>query len=100
MSDLGREELEEAVQLVCVPSQGGSELCRVGFRDGLERSYVDLKPVPELLDASEHAHRVPFREARVEELDVVPDACVDPPAWIDQLEREIRRSAASCQLAL
>jgi hypothetical protein len=46
---------------------------------GLERAHVELQPVAELLDAAEHAHGVALGEARVEQLDVVPDARVDPP---------------------
>jgi hypothetical protein len=49
-----------------------------------------LQPVTELLDATEHAHGVAFREARVEQLDVVPDARVDPSARVDELQRQVR----------
>ena len=63
---------------------------------GLERAHVELQPVAEPLDASEHAHGVALGEARVEQLDVVPDARGDAPARIDELEREIRPRRSSC----
>ena len=56
----------------------------------VERAHVELQPVAEPLDAAEHAHGVALGEARVEQLDVVPHARVDPPARIDELEREVR----------
>ena len=97
MRDLAGEELQKAVQLVGVPPQRRCELRRIGLRRGLERAHVDLQPVPELLDAAEHAHGVALREARVEQLDVVPDARVDAAARIDELEREVRGAALRAQ---
>ena len=41
------------------------------------------------------ARRRPPSKRRVEELDVVPDAAFDPAARVDELEREVRRAAAS-----
>src|SRR5262245_27033250 len=93
--DLGREEVEEAVELVRVSSERGRELGRVGVGRGLECPDVDLEATPELLDTPEHADRVAFGKAGVEQLDVVPDTRVDAPARIDELECEVRR-AASC----
>ena len=58
---------------------------------GLERAHVELQPVAEALDAAEHAHGVALGEARVEQLDVVPDPRLDAPARVDELEREVRR---------
>ena len=66
----------------------------------LERAHVELEPVAEPLDAAEHAHRVALAEAPVEQLDVVPDAGVDAPARVDELEREVRRAALRAQLPL
>ena len=75
----------------------GGKRRRIGVRRGLERAHVELQAVAELLDPSEHAHRVALREARVEQLDVVPHARVDPPARVDELEREVGRAAARAQ---
>ena len=86
MRDLRRDELEEAFELVRVAAKRRSEVGRIRTRRGLERPDVDLQTVPELLDAAEDPHRVAFREARVEQLDVVPHTRVDPPARVDQLE--------------
>ena len=66
----------------------------------LERAHVELQPVAELLDAAEHAHRVALAEARVEQLDVVPDARLDAAARVDELEREVRRAAFRPQALL
>ena len=89
MCDLGREELEETLDLVGVAPDRRRQLGRVCFRRGLERADVDLQPVAELLHASEHPDCVAFGEPRIEELDVVPDARVDAPAGVDELEREV-----------
>ena len=59
----------------------------------LDRAHLELEPVAEALDAAEHAHGVALREAPVEQLDVVPDARLDPAARVDELEREVRRAA-------
>ena len=96
--DLGDEELEEAGELVGVAPHRRGE--RRGVDVGrLERAHVELQPVAELLDPAEHAHRVAFAEAAVEQLDVVPDARLDPAGRVDELEREVRRrrtSSAAC----
>src|SRR5690348_12511879 len=90
MRNLRGEELEEAFELVRVPPHCRRKLRRVRTGRRLERAHVDLKPVAELLDAAEYVHGVALGEAGVEQLDVVPDTCVDPAAGVDQLEREIR----------
>ena len=51
-----------------------------------------LEPAAEPLDASEHADGVALAEPAVEQLDVVPDARLDPSARVDELEGEVRRS--------
>ena len=90
MRDLGREELQEAVQLVGVAAERGREAAgpRLG---GLDRADLELQAVAEALDAPEHAHGVALGEAPVEQLDVAPDARLDPAARVDELEREVRR---------
>jgi hypothetical protein len=93
MDDLGGEELEKAVQLFGVAPHRGREVGRVGLGRGLEGAHVDLEPVAELLDSAEHPHCVALGEAGVEELDVVPDAGVDSPARVDELERKVWRAA-------
>ena len=47
----------------------------------------------------EHPHRVALAEARVEQLDVVPDARVDAAARVDELEREVRARRPSSAAA-
>ena len=99
MVDLGREELEKAVELVEIASRLGNEGC--GISVGLlEVANVELQPIAESLDSPEHANGVPLVEPPVEELDVVPHAGVDPSARIDQLEGEIRGSGAGTQTLL
>ena len=55
------------------------------------RAHLDLEPAAEALDPAEDAHGVALGEATVEELDVVPDARLDAPARVRELEREVRR---------
>src|SRR3954463_14505518 len=86
------EELEEPFELVGVASDRGGEVGGICVRRGLESADVDLQPVAELLDAAEHANGVALAEASIEQLDVVPDACVDSSARIDELEGEVRRA--------
>ncbi len=89
MRDLGREELEESVELVGVATQRRREPRRV--RVGLlDRAHLELKPAVESLDAGEHPHGVALVEATVEQLDVVPDPPFDPPARVDELEQQVR----------
>ena len=93
MRDLTREELEEAVELVAISANRRGERRRVGLGGLLERAHLDLEPIAEALDPSEHANRVPFVEAGVEQVDVVPDPRVHPAARIDELEREVGGAA-------
>src|SRR3954447_11793620 len=99
MRELGDEKLEKAAELVRVSSQRRRQRRRVDVAR-LERAHVELQAVAELLDAAEHADRVPLREPAVEELDVVPHPRLDPTRRVDQLEREIRRARLRAQLAL
>ena len=87
--DLRREELEEAVQLFGVPAQGRCERGGIHVLDRLHGSDLHLQLASEALDPPEDLHRVSFREASVEELDVAPDAGVDPAARVGELEREV-----------
>ena len=87
--DLGRQELEESVQLVRVTAERRREVGRIGVLRRLDRSYLHLELSAEALDAPEDAHRVALAEALVEELDVVPDARLDAPARVGELEREV-----------
>src|SRR4051794_3020008 len=93
MRDLACEELEEAVQLGRVAPHRRRELGRIGL-GRLHRAHVELQAVAEALDAPEHAYRISFAEASVEELDVRPDARLDPPARVDELECEVGRAAS------
>jgi Protein of unknown function (DUF1015) len=94
--DLAREELEEPVELFDVPPGFRHELCRVGLR-GLEGPHLELEAISEALDAPEYPDGVPFREALVQEIDVAPDAGVDPTAGIHELEGEIGAAAARAE---
>jgi len=100
MRNLRSDEVEEAVELVRVATQRRRKGDRVGLGRGLEVAHLHLEAVAEALDAPEHAHRIPLGKARVEQVDVVPDARVDPSARVDQLEREVRSAVAGTQLAL
>ena len=93
MRHLRGQELQEPVQLGRVPPKCRSEIGRIGSLGGLERAHLELKPVAEALHAPEHANRVAFAEAAVQELDVGPDPRLDPPARIDEFERQVRRAA-------
>jgi len=99
MGDLRGEELEEPVELVRVAAHRRGEVGRVRF-GRLDRAHLQLQPSVEALDAREHAHGVALREAPVEELDVVPDATLDPPARVDELEREVRLAVLRRQATL
>jgi uncharacterized protein (DUF1015 family) len=90
MRELRGEEVEKTLELVGVAAKRGSQRSRILVLGRLHRAQVKLQPVAELLDAPEHAHGVALREAAVEELDVAPDPCLDPPARVDELEREVR----------
>jgi uncharacterized protein (DUF1015 family) len=98
VGDLGREELEEAVQLLDVAPRLGDERGRIVV-GGLEGAHLELEAVAEALDPAEHADGVAFPEALIEQFDVVPDPGVDPPARIDQFERQVG-TAAACPQAL
>jgi hypothetical protein len=100
MGDLSGQELEEPVELVCVASQGGRQRSGIGIGSRLERPHLELQLVAELLDPAEHAYRVAFGEAGVEQVDVVPDARLDPPARVDELECEVRGTVARAQALL
>jgi hypothetical protein len=99
MHDLAAEELEEAVELIGIPSERGSELTGIGV-GRLQGPDLELKPVAEAFNPSEHAHRVAFVEARVEQVDVLPDARVDASGGIDELECQVRRAPSGAQALL
>ncbi len=94
--DLAGEELQEAVELVCVPAKRRGELSRVGLR-GLDRPDLELEPVTKPLDSPQHVDGVALGEARIEQIDVVPDSCIDSPGWVDELEREIGSARTRAQ---
>ena len=89
MGDLGDEELEEAGELLRVTSHRRRQGRRIDI-GRFERPHIELQAVAELLDAAEHTHRVPFSEAAVEQLDVLPYPRLDRSGGIDELECEIR----------
>ncbi len=89
VGDLAGEKFEEAVQLVGVPAHRRRQLGGVLTLGVLDRANVELEPVAELVDPAEHPDGVALAEPRVEELDVVPHACLDLPASVDELEGEV-----------
>ena len=91
MGELGRHELEEAVQLVGVASQPRRQPRRIGVRR-LDGADLQLEPVVEALDPAEHADGVSLGEAAVEQLDVVPDPTLDATGRVDELQCEVRRA--------
>ena len=99
VGQLRGQELEKPVQLVGVPAHRGSKLGGVGL-GRLDRADLQLQPPVEALDTCEHAHGVAFCEATVEQLDVVPDAALDPPARVDELERDVRLAAPRREASL
>jgi Protein of unknown function (DUF1015) len=99
MSDLGGEELEEAVELFEVAASLGDERRRICF-GRLERPHLELEPIAEALDASEHVDGVTFPEALVEQVDVAPDPRVDSTARIDQLESQVWATFAGAKALL
>ena len=99
MRDLRGEELEEAVELVGVAAERRRQLRRVGVLGRLDRAHLHLQLPAEPLHAPEHAHRVALAEAPVEQLDVAPDARLDAPARVGELEREVRSCRRACGAA-
>ena len=87
--ELARQEVQKAVELVGVTPQRRRQLRRVGVRCSFDRADLHLEPAAEPLDASEHANGIAFGETAVEQLDVVPDPCLDASARIDELQREV-----------
>src|SRR5919204_6372983 len=98
--DLGRQELEEAFELVRVAPEGWRHRLRVDVGGGLDRANGELETIAEALDTAEDAHGVALAEAAVEELDVLPHARVDAAARIDELEREVRSAGLRPQALL
>ena len=90
------EELEEALELVCVPAQRGREGGRIRLRR-LKSAHLELQAVAELLHAAEHVHGVALGEARVEQLDVAPDPPRDAAGRVGELECEVGRTGAGAQ---
>src|SRR5947199_248801 len=97
MGDLRCQKVEKPLQLVAITAESRREGGRILSSRRLDRTYVELKLVAVTLDAAEHAHGVAFCEARVEQVDVLPDSALDPAARVDELEREIVRPAARAQ---
>src|SRR4029453_15111892 len=81
MDDLAAQELREAVQLVGGAAQARGQ-CGGVFLSGLERANVELQAVSVLVDPPEHAHGVTLAEAAVQQLDIAPDAGLDPTAGV------------------
>ena len=86
--ELRGDELEEALELVGVPAHRRCELRGIGL-GRLDRPHLELQTPVEALDARQHADGIALLEPAVEQLDVVPDAPLDPPARVDELEREV-----------
>jgi hypothetical protein len=98
--DLPGEELEESVQLIGIASQCGGQGRGIRLRGRLQCPHVELESVSELLHPPEHADGVPLGKARIQQLDVVPDTCIDAAAGVDELQRQVRSAAAGAQTLL
>ena len=86
------QKLQEPVKLRRVAAQSRGEIRRIRLLSRLEGTNLQLKPVAEALDATEHANSVPFVEAAVQQLHVGPDPSLDATARVDELQREVRRA--------
>ena len=93
MGHLRSQELQEAVELRRVAAQSRGEIRRIRLLRRLEGTNLELKPVAKALDATEHTNRVAFAEAAVQQLHVGPNPSLDATAWVDELQREVRRAA-------
>src|SRR2546425_12304656 len=100
MRDLAGEEIEEPVELVGIAPERRRQRDRVRLRGSFQAADLQLQSVAELLYATEHVYRVAFGEARIEELHVVPDARLDSPARIDELQGEVGGPVSRSQPAL
>lgn len=100
VGDLRGEELEEAVQLVGIASQRGCELRGVRVLRRLDSAHLHLQLPSESLHAAQHLDGVAFGKAAVEELDVAPDAGVDPPTRVGELECEVGGARAGAAALL
>jgi hypothetical protein len=99
MGDLCGKELEEAVELFQVAASLRNERRRV-FRCRLECPHLELEPVAEALHPPEHPDCVSLPKALVQQVDVAPDAGIDPPARIHELERQVGAAAAGAKALL
>ena len=100
MRDLACEELEEAFELVSVAAQARRERLRIQIFGRLQRADLELQPVAEAVDPTEHTHGVALVESAVEQVDVAPHARLDPTARVDELEGEVRSAPACAQSLL
>ena len=85
--------------LVEVAARLGDEPGHVGL-GALDRADVELEAVAELLDAGEHPDGVALAEARVEHLDVAPDAALDAARRVDELEHQVRAPGPGAEAPL
>jgi hypothetical protein len=93
MGHLRSQELQEPVELRRVAAQSRGEIRRIRLLRGFEGTNLQLKPVAKALDATEHANSVAFAEAAVQQFHVGPNPSLDATAWVDELQREVRRAA-------
>ena len=95
MGDLGREELEEPVQLICISAERRGERSGVRVLGGFDRAHLHLQLAAEALDPPEDVNRVALLEATVQEINVVPDPGLDASACVGELEGEVRSACSS-----
>jgi uncharacterized protein (DUF1015 family) len=95
MSELGREELEEPVELVRVAPKRRRQRDRVGILRSLQGADLHLQLAAEPLDAPQDSNRVALAETGIEQLDVAPHPRLDTPAGVGELDGEIGRPRAS-----
>lgn len=99
VGELLGQELEIAVELVEVAPRGWDEGCRIEI-GLLQRSNLQLQAIAESLDTTQHPDRVTLLETAVEDLHVAPDACLDAPAGIHELEGEVRGTGSRSKALL
>lgn len=100
MRDLRGEKFEKPFQLVGVAPERRRELCGIGALRKLDRPHVELKMVAKALDTAEHSYGVSLREPPVEQVDVLPDAAVDSPTRVDELECKVVRPGPRAEALL
>jgi len=99
MRNLGDQELQKALQLLGITPHRRRQARGIDI-GRLERAHIELEPVAEALDSPQHTHCIALTEAPIEQLDVVPNPCLNLAGLIDELEREVRCAGLRAHLSL